>query len=635
MPLKNILIKYWGHTTFRPLQEEIIDSVMQGNDTLALLPTGGGKSLCFQVPALAKEGICLVITPLIALMKDQVEKLNKKGIKAIAIYSGMHKNEIDIALDNCVYGDIKFLYLSPERLTTDIFRMRVRKMNVSLIAVDEAHCISQWGYDFRPPYLKIAEVRDYIPNVPILALTATATPKVIIDIQEKLEFKKKHVIQKSFARENLIYAVLLEEDKLNRLLKMLNKVNGSCIIYASSRRRTKEVSDFLINNGVNADFYHAGLEQNVRDAKQEAWMRGSKRVMVSTNAFGMGIDKSNVRLVIHFDIPESIEAYFQEAGRAGRDEKNAWAIQMYNRSDLIDAETRLQQSFPTIEEIKNVYQALGNYFQLPVGSGKEMSFDFDISQFSYQYNFKPLTVFNSLRFIEKEGYILTTDAINKQSKAHILLNKTELYRFQVDNKVFDDIIKLLLRSYGGILTDFVTINESDMASRAKVSKETIIHLLEKLHKLNVLVYTPQKKLPQIIFAIERLDIVDILFAKENYEIRKQNAINRFESIKNYITSNSKCRSVALLSYFGETETHRCCKCDVCLERNKLELSDYEFEFVLNQIKPMLTSKPSSLVDVVSNIKGVSEDQSLKVIQWLFDNDKIIYDPDNLLTWKMK
>lgn len=632
MPLKNILIKYWGYNSFRPLQEEIINSVLQGNDTLALLPTGGGKSVCFQVPALAMDGICIVITPLIALMKDQVEALNKKGIKALAVYSGMHKNEIDIALDNCAYGDVKFLYLSPERLTTDLFRTRLHKMNVNLLAVDEAHCISQWGYDFRPPYLKIAEIREFIPKVPILALTATATPEVVKDIQKQLHFAKENVFQKSYERKNLTYAVLFEEDKLNRILRMLEKVKGTSIIYARNRRKTKEVADFLIRNKIPADFYHAGLEQKIRDAKQEAWMHDKKRVMVATNAFGMGIDKANVRMVIHLDLPESIEAYFQEAGRAGRDEQQSWAILLYNKSDLLDSETMLNNSFPTIEEIKNTYLALGNYYQLAIGSGKDISFDFDIINFSNQYNFKPLVVFNCLKFLEKEGYIIPTEAVYQSSKAHILLNKDELYRFQVENKSQDGFIKLLLRSYGGILNDFVKINESELSVRAKVTKDVIVQSLEKLNKMQVLTYLPQKKLPQIIFAIERMDMKDFTLSKEHYQDRKNDAIKRIEAVRKYVTSTNKCRSSMLLDYFGEKESTRCGKCDVCMERNKLELSDYEFEFVLNQIKPLLLQKACALEEVITTVKDAGEDMVIKVIQWLFDNDKITYDENNLLKW---
>jgi len=632
VPLKNILIKYWGYNSFRPLQEEIINSVLQGNDTLALLPTGGGKSVCFQVPALAMDGICIVITPLIALMKDQVEALNKKGIKALAVYSGMHKNEIDIALDNCAYGDVKFLYLSPERLTTDLFRTRLHKMNVNLLAVDEAHCISQWGYDFRPPYLKIAEIREFIPKVPILALTATATPEVVKDIQKQLHFAKENVFQKSYERKNLTYAVLFEEDKLNRILRMLEKVKGTSIIYARNRRKTKEVADFLIRNKIPADFYHAGLEQKIRDAKQEAWMHDKKRVMVATNAFGMGIDKANVRMVIHLDLPESIEAYFQEAGRAGRDEQQSWAILLYNKSDLLDSETMLNNSFPTIEEIKNTYLALGNYYQLAIGSGKDISFDFDIINFSNQYNFKPLVVFNCLKFLEKEGYIIPTEAVYQSSKAHILLNKDELYRFQVENKSQDGFIKLLLRSYGGILNDFVKINESELSVRAKVTKDVIVQSLEKLNKMQVLTYLPQKKLPQIIFAIERMDMKDFTLSKEHYQDRKNDAIKRIEAVRKYVTSTNKCRSSMLLDYFGEKESTRCGKCDVCMERNKLELSDYEFEFVLNQIKPLLLQKACALEEVITTVKDAGEDMVIKVIQWLFDNDKITYDENNLLKW---
>ena len=384
---EQILVKYWGYSKFRPLQEDIIQSVMSGRDTLALMPTGGGKSLTFQVPAMANDGICIVITPLIALMKDQVENLNQRDIKAIAIYSGMTQEEIDIALENCIYGNVKFLYISPERLETEIFKLRVKHMNISILAIDEAHCISEWGYDFRPSYLKIAEFRNHIPNVPVLALTATATPKVVIDIQEKLLFKEKNVLQKSFERKNLTYLVRNVEDKLNYLIDTIQKVKGSGIIYVRNRKKTKEIALFLQKNKISADYYHAGLKHEDRSLKQNAWKTGARKIMVATNAFGMGIDKPDVRFVIHFDLPDSIEAYFQEAGRAGRDEKKASAVLLYNNSDKVKAEQRIETNFPEIKEIREVYQALGNYFKIPFGGGKLSSYDFIISDFAKNYNF--------------------------------------------------------------------------------------------------------------------------------------------------------------------------------------------------------------------------------------------------------
>lgn len=630
---QQILTKYWGHSSFRPLQEDIIDSVLAGNDTLALLPTGGGKSICFQVPALCKPGICLVVSPLIALMKDQVENLKVRGIKAIGIYSGMHKSEIDIAIDNCVYGDIKFLYLSPERLETEIIRTRIKKMKVNLIAVDEAHCISQWGYDFRPPYLKIGDFRELLPNVPLLALTATATPPVIKDIQEKLFFKKENVFQKSYERTNLTYAVLKEEDKYNRLLKLLENVKGCGIIYVRNRKKTKDIAEFLIKNNISADFYHAGLEPRIRDQKQSAWIKGQKRIMVSTNAFGMGIDKSNVRLVVHMDLPDTIEAYFQEAGRAGRDENQAFAILLYNDADIIDLKHSFENNFPEPKEIKNVYHALGNFFQLAIGSGKDISFDFDIIKFSNNFNFKPISVYSSLKFLEKQGYIMATEALYNPTRIFFLMKKEDLYSFQVSHSRFDGFIKILLRSYSGLFTEFVKVNESEIATRANISIETVTQFLEKLQNLGVIAYTPQKKLPQIIFSIERLDSKEVVISPEHYAFLKDNALARMNSVVKYATSNNKCRSQILLSYFGEKKTFRCGKCDVCKERNKMEINEIEFDAVVEQIKPLLIKKPLTLDEVVSIVKGIPEKRTIKVIQFLIDNDKLFYDDSEMLNWR--
>jgi len=451
---EQILVKYWGYSKFRPLQEDIIQSVMSGRDTLALMPTGGGKSLTFQVPAMATDGICIVITPLIALMKDQVENLKQRDIKAIAIYSGMTQEEIDIALENCIYGNVKFLYISPERLETEIFKLRVKHMNISILAIDEAHCISEWGYDFRPSYLKIAEFRNHIQNVPVLALTATATPKVVIDIQEKLLFKEKNVLQKSFERKNLTYLVRNVEDKLNYLIDTIQKVKGSGIIYVRNRKKTKEIALFLQKNKISADYYHAGLKHEDRSLKQNAWKTGARKIMVATNAFGMGIDKPDVRFVIHFDLPDSIEAYFQEAGRAGRDEKKASAVLLYNNSDKVKAEQRIETNFPEIKEIREVYQALGNYFKIPFGGGKLSSYDFVISDFAKNYNFNLIKIISSINFLQREGYIELTDELNSASKIHFKASRDDLYKFQVANAKFDGFIKLILRSYTCLLYTF-------------------------------------------------------------------------------------------------------------------------------------------------------------------------------------
>lgn len=631
--LQQILIKYWGHAAFRPLQEEIINSVLNGNDTLALLPTGGGKSICFQVPGLAKDGLCLVISPLIALMKDQVENLRRRGIKAVAIYSGMNFREIDLAFDNCVYGDVKFLYLSPERLTSETFQMRLKKMKINLIAVDESHCISQWGYDFRPPYLKIAEIRESMPNVPVLALTATATSDVVNDIQDKLKFRKKNVFVKSFERKNLTYAVIHEEDKFNRLLRIISKINGTGIIYVRNRRRTREISDFLNKNNISSDFYHAGLDAKLRDARQDAWKSGAKRVIVATNAFGMGIDKPDVRFVIHFDLPDTLEAYFQEAGRGGRDDKKAYAILTFCEADIIDAKRNLENAFPEIEEIRNTYQCLGNYYNLALGSGKDSSFDFDLSTFSNTYNLKPLTVYNSIKFLEKEGYILATDALHQPSTVHITVDKENLYRFQVENKTFDSFIKTMLRSYGGIFTDFVKISETELANRSSITKEKVMEMLKALEKLSVLTYIPLKNNPQIVFCEERLDAKTLVISRENYHDRKKIAEAKLNAVIQYVSSGLKCRSQVLLKYFGETDPKRCGQCDVCLERNKLDLSEIEFDSIVDSLKTLLADTAKPLEDIVWMVKGVHEDRVIRAIQWLIDNAKIGMDEDQKIFWK--
>lgn len=631
---EQILIKYWGYSKFRPLQEDIIRSVMEGKDTLALMPTGGGKSITFQIPSMAKEGICIVITPLIALMKDQVENLHKRDIKAIAIYSGMTKNEIDIALENCIYGNVKFLYISPERIATEIFRVRVKHMKVNLIAIDEAHCISEWGYDFRPSYLKISELRELVSDVPFLALTATAIPKVVDDIQDKLHFKEKNVYRKSFERKNLIYLVREMDDKLNYLVETINKVKGSGIIYVRNRKKTRETALFLSKNNISADYYHAGLNHEARNTKQNEWKVGKIRVMVSTNAFGMGIDKSDVRFVIHLDLPDSIESYFQEAGRGGRDEKKAVAVLLYNNSDKVKAEQRVTTSFPEIKEIKAVYQALGNYFKIPYGGGKYMSFDFIISDFAKNYNFNIMTIHSSLKFLQREGYIELTDELFSMSKLHFLGGRDDLYKFQIANAKFDGFIKLVLRSYTGLFSDYVNIDERSLAKKANIDIEVVYKYLNNLKSLGILNYIPQKKNPLIVFTEERLDDKSLHISKENYEFRKSRYIERIDAMLHYASSNNKCRNQILLNYFGDKNPDRCGQCDVCTRRNELDLSKYEFDLILDKLKEKLQYNLVSLDELVLK-SGKNKEKSLKVIQWLLDNNKIIKDAQDLLTWNLE
>jgi len=633
LTIQQILLKYWGYASFRPLQEDIIESVLAGKDTLALLPTGGGKSITFQVPALAREGLCLVVSPLIALMKDQVDRLRSMGIPAAALHSGMYPEEMDRVISNAKYGNTKLLYVSPERLVTTNMRLGLEQMKVNLIAVDEAHCISQWGYDFRPPYLQIAEIRAYLPGIPVLALTATATPQVMTDIQEKLKFKNGQVFQRTFERENLTYVVIRDEDKLNRLLRIARKLNGSGVVYVRNRKQTREIAMFLKKQGVSADFYHAGLDQKTRSDRQQSWTLGKTSVIVSTNAFGMGIDKPDVRFVVHLDLPNCIEAYFQEAGRGGRDGKPAWAVLLLEKADILNARHQLEQEYPELSMIRSVYQALGNYYQLPVGTGKDETFDFDLFRFSAQHGFQPLVAFNSLKFLEKEGYILLSDAVKNPSKIYIKANKEELYRFQVGNEQYDLLIKALLRSYTGIMTDFTEISEQAIGTKLDMTPEQVASALIYLSKNGLLDYLPHSDKPRLSFSTERLDAKDLYISPENYRDRKKEAGERLEAMIHYAESTHKCRSQLLLSYFGETNSKRCGKCDVCIDRNKLSLNEAEFDQVTDIIKPLLKEKPCSLEQLAEAANPIPDDKVIRVVQWLIDSGKIIPLDDGNLRWK--
>jgi ATP-dependent DNA helicase RecQ len=579
---------------------------------------------------MASEGICIVVSPLIALMKDQVENLTKKGIKAIAITSAMQKREIDIALDNCVHGPIKFLYLSPERLETEIVKVRLQKMNINLIAIDESHCISQWGYDFRPSYLKLEKLRELLPGIPVLALTATATPEVVKDIQQKLKFKKDTVLQKSFERTNLSYVVLKEEDKLKRLLKIINNVKGSGIVYVRNRKKTQDIAAYLRSNKIAADFYHAGLDAATRDTKQNNWIQNKSRVMVCTNAFGMGIDKPDVRFVVHIDVPDSIEAYFQEAGRAGRDEEKAFAVLLYNKGDQLELQRNLETSFPTLEEIRQTYQALVNYYQMPTGSGAGVTVNFDIVNFCDTYKLQPVVVFNCLKFIEREGYISLTDAVFQPSRIKLEMNREDLYKFQLSNTAVDIFIKLLLRSYSGLFDSFVKINEWELAKKLNSKQDAVIKKLNYLHQHKVLSYAAQTELPQLTFEQPRVDTKDLTFAKENFSVLKKRAEERVSAVIRYADGSHKCRSQLLLAYFGETDTYPCNQCDVCLDANKKVLHTDEFENISAQIKELLAVHPMLLTKLVDSVTDNQEDKIIHTIQWLIDNEQIKYNNDNQL-----
>lgn len=628
---RQVLTRYWGYTSFRPLQEEIIRSVAEGKDTLGLMPTGGGKSITFQVPAMVSEGICLVITPLIALMKEQVSRLINMEIKSVAIHTGLTREEIEIALENCIYGDYKFLYISPERISTQVFRAKVPRMNVSLVAIDEAHCISQWGYDFRPSYLKIVDLRDLLSvKAPFLALTASATKQVTEDIMAKLAFSEKNVLRSSFERKNISYLVRKVEDKGTYLINTVRKAKGSGIVYVRSRKKSREIAELLLNNGINADFYHAGLPSDMRDRKQSAWSSGERRIIVATNAFGLGIDKADVRFVIHWDIPDSIESYFQESGRVGRDNKKAFAVLLYSEADKNRLMTNIKHKFPAVDKIKDVYEALCNFLQVPIGSGKESVHDFNLSDFVSQYRLPVNDTYNSLLFLQRDGYLEFTEEINNPSRVHFIIGRDDLYRFQVANEAYDGFIKLLLRSYTGLFTEYVAINEEVLARRAALSKDTVYQFLVRLATQNIIHFIPGKKTPLVIFTVERLERKALAISPENYLHVKEKYISRLERMLDYVESNNRCRSVILLDYFGE-ESDRCGICDVCQERNELDLSKYEFDLILEELKSSLDIEKLKMEDLVKKI-NYPEDRVIKVIRWLLDHNKIIRDNEMFMTW---
>ncbi len=627
-----ILEKYWGYKSFRPLQEDIINSVLEGKDTLALMPTGGGKSITFQVPALVNDGICLVITPLIALMKDQVENLKQKGIRALAINSGLSRAEIDITLENAVFGNFKFLYISPERIETDIFLKRVERMNINLIAIDEAHCISQWGYDFRPSYLNIAQLRPLFPEIPILALTATATKDVVDDIQDKLNFKQKNLLQKSFKRDNLVYYVRKTEDKFKATTDVINWTKGSGIIYVRSRKKTQEISKTLQRQGIKADFYHAGLSSEDRTYKQDRWKENKIQVIVATNAFGMGIDKPDVRFVIHLDLPDTLEEYFQEAGRAGRDEKKAFAFLLYNNVDKANAERRISTNFPDIPTIKRVYTALCNYYKLAIGAGKGIVYDFNLIDFSTTYQFNKLIVYNSLKFIEKEGYLEVTDELQNPSKVHFLVNRDDLYKFQLKNSQFDSFIKLLLRSYTGLFSEYAIIDEEWLAKQAKTNRNVIYQYLLKLSNSKIINYIPQKKTPLVIFTEERLDEKNLVISKDNYEKRKERYVWRLRQMIHYANSEFECRNEILLQYFGEKDTKPCGECDVCRAKKEQTITDDEIKLVEEKLKLLLAEQDITTNQTIDKL-GKDKKKTIRIIQWLIDNKKIEVDSNDCLVWK--
>ena len=586
----DILKKYWGYDSFRPLQEEIIKSIGEGKDTLGLMPTGGGKSLTFQVPTLAQEGLCLVITPLIALMKDQVQNLCKKGIKAAAIYSGMSKKEIGITLDNCIFGDFKFLYVSPERIATELFCKKIQHMPIRFITVDESHCISQWGYDFRPAYLLIADIRKILPTVPVLALTATATPDVVDDIQEKLHFKKKNVFSMSFERKNLAYVVRNTDDKEGALLTILTKVAGSAIVYVRSRRRTKEYAQLLNNNGISAAHYHAGLCNEEKDSVQQEWQNNKCRVIVATNAFGMGIDKPDVRVVIHMDLPDSIEAYFQEAGRAGRDGEKAFAIILYAKADKKSLLKRITDTYPDKKYIQQVYEDLNYFYQMAMGDGFGCRFEFNLSDFCKRFKYFPTQADSALKLLTQAQYIEYTDIQESNSMLLFLINRNELYRLQDRGKKMEQMVQFILRSYTGLFTDYTYIDERSIAHQCGLTSEEVYMLLKTLHQQNIIQYIPRKRTPYIIYTSSRIETADISLTPAVYENRKKRYTDRVHAILAYVTDQSNCRSRMLLRYFGEKNEHNCLQCDCCLSHHQSGLRKGEFEEIKEAIYLQLSKQ---------------------------------------------
>ena len=629
---QEILKQYWGYDSFRDLQEEIITSIGEGKDTLGLMPTGGGKSITFQVPALAQEGICIVITPLIALMKDQVQNLRKRGIKALAIYSGMTRQEILTALENCIFGNYKFLYISPERLDTEIFRTKLRSMKVSIITVDESHCISQWGYDFRPAYLKIAEIRELLPGVPVLALTATATPEVVKDIQTRLNFREGNVFRMSFERKNLAYIVRKTDNKTKELLHILQRISGSAIIYVRNRRRTKEITELLTNEGITADFYHAGLDNAVKDLRQKRWQSGEVRVMVATNAFGMGIDKPDVRIVLHLDLPDSPEAYFQEAGRAGRDGEKAYAVILYAKSDKMTLHKRIVDTFPEKEYILNVYEHLQYYYQMAMGDGFQCIREFNLEEFCRKFKYFPVPVDSALKILTQAGYLEYTDEQDNSSRILFTIRRDELYKLREMGKEADALIQTILRSYTGVFTDYAYISEESLALRTGLTRQQIYNILVTLTKRRIVDYIPRKKTPYIIYTRERLDLRFLHIPPIVYEERKARYEARIKAMEEYVTTENVCRSRMLLHYFGEKNEHNCGQCDVCLShRAEPDISQSTFDGLREQICALLKQHPMTPAEIASHI-NTDKEQLSEVIRFMLD-EGLLSSENGLLTEK--
>lgn len=617
----SILQQYWNYPSFRPQQEEIIQSVLDKKDAVALLPTGGGKSVCYQIPTLMNEGLCLVISPLIALMKDQVANLEKKNIPAYALHSGLTYFEVKQALQNAIHGDYKFLYVSPERLQSRIFKEYLSALSINLIAVDEAHCISQWGYDFRPPYLQIATLKDHI-NAPVLALTASATPVVLNDIKEKLKLKDATVFRQSFHRSNLSYSVFKVDSKINKAIDVLKNVNGSSIVYCKSRKLTKKITDLLNLQNLNADLYHAGLPNELRNEKQEAWITGKIRIMVCTNAFGMGIDKADVRTVIHYDVPDCLESYYQEAGRAGRDGKKSYAVLLCNTEDENELKQLPELRFPPIKEIKRIYQCLVDYLQIPVGIGEGNYYDFNLNAFIKNFQLDVFTVISTLKMLEQEGYISFNETVFLPSTANFIIPKEVLFDFEQSHSQLEPLIKCLLRTYEGIYDNKVSVNEKLIGRLTKTDISTVKQQLLQLRSLNIIEYTPQKDTPQLYFITNRASAQYLTINYERYKQRKDDFIKRVETMLNYLQSTLQCRSIFIGNYFGDNAIEACGICDNCLKKKSGAISEEEFIIIQQSILKQLNDKSITVKLLFEACKSIKKEKLWKVLNYL-QSEKII------------
>lgn len=632
-PYLDILRQYWGYGAFRGIQQQIIESIGSGRDTLGLMPTGGGKSVTFQVPALAREGLCVVITPLIALMKDQVRNLRQRGIKAVAVYTGMTTEEIVVALENCIFGGVKFLYVSPERISTELFQKKLRRMNVSMITVDEAHCISQWGYDFRPAYLNIAEIRKLLPGVPVLALTATATPEVTDDIQDKLLFAEKNVFRMSFARANLAYVVRRSEDKQAEMLHILSRVQGPAIVYVRNRKRCREICDFLQEKGITAEFYHAGLNNDEKDLRQERWHTGISRVMVATNAFGMGIDKPDVRVVVHVDVPDSPEAYFQEAGRAGRDGQKAYAVLVYSPKDKRTLLKRVADNYPDKDYIRDVYEHMNYYLGIAEGCALGRTFDFDLEEFCRRFGYFPTQAESALRLLSRAGYIEYDEERDNSSRLMFVISREELYRISELSQALESLMRLVLRTYTGLFSEYVFISESVLATRSGMTADMVYASLVELDRRGIIHYIPRKNVPGVTYLVERLDTKYIVIPHEVYEQRKEKYVERINSMIEYCTSDVRCRSRMLLHYFGEEADHNCGMCDVCLQRTSTSLRYGELTDLAARISAQVRDGNCCPEQVVACV-GDSREKAAETLSYMIGQemltvkDGLLYLPEN-------